>query len=145
MQMSRQIDPLVEQIGLSMWRVQRKIISGIGLQAELGLTFPQFILLNMIANEGRARVVRLAERMEVKSSAVTVMLDRMEGAGLISREPDENDRRALVVTLTEKGEEIWTEGQRRSLISLDQYLSILTPEELARFAEYYDMLERQER
>ncbi|WP_025691644.1 MarR family winged helix-turn-helix transcriptional regulator [Paenibacillus zanthoxyli] len=143
--MSRQIDPLVEQIGLSMWRVQRKIISGIGLQAELGLTFPQFILLNMIANEGRARVVRLAERMEVKSSAVTVMLDRMEGAGLISREPDENDRRALVVTLTEKGEEIWTEGQRRSLISLDQYLSILTPEELARFAEYYDMLERQER
>ncbi|SEN68038.1 DNA-binding transcriptional regulator, MarR family [Paenibacillus sophorae] len=145
MQMSRQIDPLVEQIGLSMWRVQRKIISGIGLQAELGLTFPQFILLNMIANEGRARVVRLAERMEVKSSAVTVMLDRMEGVGLISREPDENDRRAVVVTLTDKGEEIRTEGQRRSLISLDQYLSILTPEELRHFAEYYDMLERQER
>ncbi|BCG61456.1 MULTISPECIES: MarR family winged helix-turn-helix transcriptional regulator [Paenibacillus] len=143
--MPPETDPLVEQIGLSMWRVQRKIISGMSLQKELGLTFPQFALLNMIAREGRARVVTLAERMEVKSSAITVMLDRMDAIGLVNREQDENDRRAVVVTLTEKGEIMCAEGQRRSLVLLEEYLSILTPEELHRFAEYYDMLDRQER
>ncbi|MBY9077734.1 MarR family transcriptional regulator [Paenibacillus sp. HN-1] len=143
--MPEQINPLVEQIGLSMWRVQKRIISGIAMTAELGLTFPQFSLLNMIAREGRARVITLAERMEVKSSAVTVMLDRMESVGLVRREPDENDRRAVVVTLTEKGENVRNEGHRRSLVLLEEHLSILTPEELGEFARYYDLLDRQER
>lgn len=135
----------MERIGLSMWRVQRKIISGMSLQKELGLTFPQFALLNMISREGKARVVTLAERMEVKSSAVTVMLDRMDAIGLINREQDEKDRRAVVVSLTEKGRMTCAEGQRRSLVLLGEYLSILTPDELQRFADYYDMLDRQER
>ncbi|AHV99455.1 MarR family transcriptional regulator [Paenibacillus sp. 7124] len=143
--MSQETDPLVERIGLSMWRVQRKIISGMSLQKELGLTFPQFALLNMISREGKARVVTLAERMEVKSSAVTVMLDRMDAIGLINREQDEKDRRAVVVSLTEKGRMTCAEGQRRSLVLLGEYLSILTPDELQRFADYYDMLDRQER
>ncbi|WP_052098959.1 MarR family winged helix-turn-helix transcriptional regulator [Paenibacillus stellifer] len=143
--MPEQINPLVERIGLSMWRVQKRIASGIALNVELGLTFPQFSLLNMIAREGRARVVTLAERMEVKSSAVTVMLDRMEAVGLVRREQDENDRRAVVVSLTEKGENVRSEGHRRSLVLLEEHLSILTPEELAQFADCYDLLDRQKR
>ncbi|MCL6601985.1 MAG: MarR family transcriptional regulator [Paenibacillus sp.] len=143
--MAQQKDPLVESIGLSMWRVQRKIISGMATQKELGLTFPQYSLLSMIAKEKKSRVVHLAEKMEVKSSAVTVMLDRMEILGLISRETDENDRRAVVVSITEKGQSIQAEGKRRSEMLLSEQLSILKPDELQRFAEYFDKIERQER
>jgi MarR family transcriptional regulator, organic hydroperoxide resistance regulator len=143
--MSQQMDPLVERIGLSMWRVQRKIITGMATNKELGLTFPQFSLLSMIAKAGKSRVVQLAEKMDVKSSAVTVMLDRMEIMGLVSRETDENDRRAVVVMITEKGCGILAEGKRRSTMLLSQQLAILTPEELRSFAEYFDMLDRQER
>jgi len=143
--MSQQMDPLVERIGLSMWRVQRKIISGMATQKELGLTFPQYSLLSMIAKEKRSRVIQLAEKMEVKSSAVTVMLDRMEILGLISRETDENDRRAVVVTITDKGKSVQAEGKLRSEMLLGEYLSILEPDELQRFAEYFDKIDRQER
>lgn len=143
--MTQQKDPLVESIGLSMWRVQRKIISGMATQKELGLTFPQYSLLSMIAKEKKSRVVHLAEKMEVKSSAVTVMLDRMEILGLISRETDENDRRAVVVSITEKGQSVQAEGKRRSEMLLSEQLSILKPDELQRFAEYFDKIERQER
>lgn len=143
--MKQEMDLLVEQIGLSMWRVQRKIISGMALNKELGLTFPQYSLLSMIAQENKLRVVQLAEKMEVKSSAVTVMLDRMEILNLIKREPDENDRRAVVVTITEKGRCVQEEGKARSKQLLKQYLSILKPEELESFAKCYEMLERQER
>ncbi|KGE20298.1 hypothetical protein PWYN_13860 [Paenibacillus wynnii] len=131
-------------MGLSMWRVQRKIILGMNTQKELGLTFPQYSLLSMIAKEKKSRVIQLADKMEVKSSAVTVMLDRMEILGLISRETDENDRRAVVVTITDKGQRIQTEGKRRSEMLLGQYLSILEPDELKRFAEYFERIVIQE-
>ncbi|OMC98931.1 hypothetical protein BSK66_00150 [Paenibacillus odorifer] len=128
-----------------MWRVQRKIMSQMSLHKELGLTVPQMGLLNMIAKEKKSRVVQLAESMEVKSSAVTVMLDRLEVLGYIKREPDGKDRRAVVVTITEKGQQVLEEGHFRSKELLAEHLSILKPEELRNFAEYYRMIEDQER
>lgn len=143
--MPQQIDPLIEAVGLSMWRVQRKITSQMSLHKEIGLTVPQFGLLRMIAQEKKARVIQLADKLEVKSSAVTVMLDLLEALGLIAREPDENDRRAVIVTLTAKGQELLEEAQYRSLLLLAEHLSILKPEELQNFADYYRILEKQER
>ncbi len=128
-----------------MWRVQRKIMSQMSLHKELGITVPQMGLLNMIAKEKKSRVVQLAECMEVKSSAVTVMLDRLEVLGYIKREPDGKDRRAVVVTITEKGQQVLEEGHFRSKELLAEHLSILKPEELRNFAEYYRMIEDQER
>jgi len=114
-------------------------------QKELGLTFAQYALLSMITKEKRSRVIHLAEKMEVKSSAVTVMLDRLEILGLVSRETDENDRRAVVVTITEKGQSVQAEGKCHSEKMLSQLLSILEPDELQRFADYFTMVDRQER
>ncbi|MNO13861.1 putative HTH-type transcriptional regulator YusO [compost metagenome] len=143
--MSQHIDPLVERLGLSMWKVQRKIASQMSLHQEIGLTVPQFGLLRMIGQERNARVIQLAEKMEVKSSAVTVMLDRLELLGLSAREQDEHDRRAVIVTLTAKGEQVLEEGKYRFLLLLSEYLAILQPDELQNFADYYQMLDQQER
>lgn len=143
--MSQPIDPLVERLGLSMWKVQRKITSQMSLHKEMGLTVPQFGLLRMIAQEQNARVIQLADKMEVKSSAVTVMLDRLELLGLSVREPDEQDRRAVIVTLTAKGEKLLEEARYRYLLLLSEYLAILKPEELRNLSDYYLMLEQQER
>ncbi|MFC6648090.1 MarR family winged helix-turn-helix transcriptional regulator [Paenibacillus rhizoplanae] len=143
--MSQEINPLIERVGLSMWKVQRRIMSQMSMHKELGLTVPQFGLLHMIFQEKHARVIQLADKMEVKSSAVTVMLDRLELLGLIARVPDENDRRAVIVTITTKGQEVLDEAQRRSLLLLEEHLAVLEPEELENFADYYLMLENQER
>ncbi|WP_150270181.1 MarR family winged helix-turn-helix transcriptional regulator [Paenibacillus tepidiphilus] len=143
--MSQHIDPLVEQLGLSMWRVQRKISSQMSLPQEIGVTVPQFGLLRMIAQEKNARVIQLAEKMEVKSSAVTVMLDRLELLGLCKREPDVQDRRAVIVSITPEGRAALDEANRRSMLLLSEHLAILNPQELQIFAEYYLMLEKQER
>lgn len=143
--MSQEINPLIERVGLSMWRVQRRIMSQMSLHKELGLTVPQFGLLQMISQEKQARVIQLAEKLEVKSSAVTVMLDRLELLELITRVPDENDRRAVLVTITDKGQGVLEEAQHRSLLQLQEHLSILEPAELENFARYFLMLENQER
>ncbi|SEU12460.1 MarR family winged helix-turn-helix transcriptional regulator [Paenibacillus sp. NFR01] len=143
--MPQQIDPLIETLGLSMWRVQRRIMSQNSLYKEIGLTVPQYSLLQLVAMEKTPRVIQLADKLEVKSSAVTVMLDRLELLKLVSRTTDEKDRRAVIVTLTPKGQEVLDEAKHRSLLLLAETVSILQPEELERFAAYYHMVEKQER
>jgi len=115
------------------------------LHKELGLTVAQMGLLNTIAKEKRSRVIQLAESMEVKSSAITVMLDQLEALGFVKRETDGKDRRAVVVTITEQGQHVLEEGHFRSKKLLSELLGILKPEELRNFAEYYRMIEDQER
>jgi DNA-binding MarR family transcriptional regulator len=49
----------------------------------------------------------LASDLELSSGAMTSRLDRLEEAGLVRRLPDPEDRRGVVVELTEKGRESW--------------------------------------
>ena len=45
----------------------------------------------------------LGDELLLSSGAMTNRLDRLESAGLIAREPDPDDRRALIVRLTPEG------------------------------------------
>jgi DNA-binding MarR family transcriptional regulator len=45
--------------------------------------------------------------MELSSGAMTNRLDRLEQAGLVRRLPDPDDRRSVVVELTDHGREIY--------------------------------------
>jgi DNA-binding MarR family transcriptional regulator len=49
----------------------------------------------------------LASDLDLSSGAMTSRLDRLEEAGLIRRLPDPDDRRGVVVELTEKGHTAW--------------------------------------
>ena len=49
----------------------------------------------------------LATDLELSSGAMTSRLDRLEEAGLVRRLPDPDDRRGVVVELTEKGRDAW--------------------------------------
>jgi len=49
----------------------------------------------------------LANDLELSSGAMTSRLDRLEETGLVRRLPDPEDRRGVVVELTEKGYEAW--------------------------------------
>jgi DNA-binding MarR family transcriptional regulator len=47
----------------------------------------------------------LAEALAVTTPTVTAMVDGLEKDGLVTRLPNERDRRSNIITLTEKGEE----------------------------------------
>jgi DNA-binding MarR family transcriptional regulator len=49
----------------------------------------------------------LASDLELSSGAMTSRLDRLEEAGLVRRLPDPEDRRGVVVELTEQGRDAW--------------------------------------
>lgn len=60
-------------------------------------------MLFAIFNEDGLTQKRLGEKMNLKPASVTIMLRRLQKAGLISKLPDEKDLRVFRVSLTEKG------------------------------------------
>lgn len=74
--------------------------------APLGLSFGDFDVINTLRRLGAhpgTHPKTLAASALITSGAMTARLDRLERAGLVRREPDPADRRAIVVRLTEDG------------------------------------------
>lgn len=74
------------------------------------LTLTQFITLKKL-HAGVASASELAQAAELNPGAMTRLLDRLEAAGLVQREADPSDRRALRIVLTARGHAIWPELQ----------------------------------
>jgi len=73
------------------------------LLAELGLTYPQYIVLMALWEREDVNVGDLADRLGLPPSGITPVLDRLESAGLLLRRRGTEDRRLVVVALTDEG------------------------------------------
>lgn len=69
----------------------------------LGLTYPQYLVLNLLWAEDGQLVGRLAERLALESSTLTPLLQRLEAAGLVDRTRDPANARQVIVALTDAG------------------------------------------
>lgn len=90
---------------------------------------PQYRLLVLI-DAGVTRGVDLARDLEVHSSTIARMVERLVSKGLVDRSPDPDDRRANVLSLTKRGSTLVQDvnkHRRRQLIDL---LSHLEPGEI---------------
>ena len=81
------------------------------------------------------RIKRLAHDLDVTPAAASQAVDRLVSEGLLDRRPDPTDRRAVVITISEKGRKVLAEVKAESNALLaDIYREIgLTPEETATF------------
>lgn len=68
----------------------------------------------------------LFNSLMLSSGAMTNRLDRLEDAGLIRRNPNPNDRRGILVTLTEQGIELMNRAYPAHIMNEEQILSSLT-------------------
>ncbi len=73
--------------------------------AQFDLTPPQFQMLTVINRLKKEQITqrRLASELYVSYPNITVMLARLEEAGLVQRRPSPNDGRAKFVSLTRRG------------------------------------------
>ncbi|QOC27395.1 MarR family transcriptional regulator [Microbacterium hominis] len=72
------------------------------------LTFARYELLTLLSftRAGRMPLSSAASRLQVHPTSVTNTVDRLEAAGLVTREPHPGDRRATLVALTPAGREL---------------------------------------
>jgi DNA-binding MarR family transcriptional regulator len=81
------------------------------------------------------RPTEFASALMLTSSGTTKRLDRLEQAGLITREPDPGDRRGTIITLTPAGHELIDAVTEAHLANERRLLSALTGAEQRQLAD----------
>lgn len=71
---------------------------------RLGITYPQYLVISVLAEQGSQSVSAIAERLSLESSTITPLVKRLETAGLLQRQRNPEDERQVIVTLTPKGQ-----------------------------------------
>ncbi len=71
--------------------------------AELGLTYPQYLVLLVLWETQPLSVGDLGRRLYLDSGTLTPLLKRMEQAGLVTRTRDPDDERRVLIDLTSAG------------------------------------------
>ena len=79
---------------------------------ELGLTYPQYLVLNVLWRNDKQTVGAIAEKLALESSTLTPLLKRLEAAGLVRRARCPEDERQVRVSLTDQGKTLYEEACR---------------------------------
>ncbi|MEV8125077.1 MarR family transcriptional regulator [Streptomyces sp. NPDC085944] len=70
---------------------------------ELGLTYPQYLVMLVLWEHGELPVKKLGEHLRLDSGTLSPLLKRLEAAGLVRRERSARDERSVEVRLTGEG------------------------------------------
>mgnify|MGYP001558594635 CR=1 FL=1 len=73
------------------------------LLKALDLTYPQYLVLMVLWDEGALRVSDLGERLHLDSGTLTPLLKRLEKQGLLERRRSTEDERSVTLHLTSAG------------------------------------------
>ena len=73
-----------------------------------GVTFARYevLMLLLFSRRGSLPMKLIAARLQVHPTSVTNAVDRLQGAGLVTREPHPEDRRTTIVALTDEGRRV---------------------------------------
>ncbi|GAB7108784.1 MarR family transcriptional regulator [Streptomyces phaeofaciens JCM 4814] len=73
------------------------------LLKDLGLTYPQYLVMLVLWEHGDLPVKKLGEHLRLDSGTLSPLLKRLEAAGLVRRERSARDERSVEIRLTEDG------------------------------------------
>lgn len=82
-------------------------------------TAAQASALTVLLDHGPMRMGELAERESIRMPTATALIDGLTRNGLVERRPDPDDRRAVLVALTEHGTDVLdrVRGERDSILT----------------------------
>ncbi len=93
------------------------------LEAAEGLSMSWFDVLEQLrdAPDGQLRMQELGERLAMSASGLSRRVSRMEDAGLVERQPCPDDRRGVLVVLTNAGRQRYRRALPVHLRSVERH------------------------
>lgn len=78
---------------------------------KLGLTYPQFVVMMVLWENGKITMKALTDLVMLESNTLTPLLKKLEAAGLVKRTRNKDDERVLDIEITDKGLTLKADGQ----------------------------------
>lgn len=95
---------------------------------DFSITWPQFIALQILIDDGNLTVGELSQRMSLACSTITDLIDRMEKNNLVERIGDEKDKRIVRIKVKSIGYELVDQVLEKRRIYLSSKLKDLDEE-----------------
>ncbi|NIP31841.1 MAG: MarR family transcriptional regulator [Candidatus Dadabacteria bacterium] len=96
---------------------------------EFGLTESQFGVLEALFHLGPLSQKELAKKLLVTGGNITMVIDNLEKENLVKRTRDEDDRRFLIIKLTNKGNNLIAEILPKHVDSIVNQFQLLSLKE----------------
>jgi MarR family 2-MHQ and catechol resistance regulon transcriptional repressor len=121
-------------VALTMWVKLARATATFGKLTQehvrtFGLTEPQFGALECLGHLGPMTIGQLCKKQLVSGGNMTVVVDNLEKEGLVERVPSKEDRRSILVRLTDKGTKLFNDIFEQHAQYVAKLASVLTEDE----------------
>lgn len=131
----------VERLADIIMMMQRCFVQHLSEELSLGqVSFPQFFLLGHIAAGESLSMTEIAEKMSHTTAAATGLVDRLENLGYVERMHASDDRRKVLVRITDKGETLVGRIREGIVSKLGLVTEILEPQEQKAWLRIYEKI-----
>ncbi len=112
---------------------------------QQGFTMARGKLLSILEHRGPTRISALAAKLGISGVSVTEAVDALERDGYVQRGPDSTDRRAVLVSLTERGHTVIAGNDSSRAQVAEDIFGVLTPEQRSQFSTLLNLLHQAEK
>ena len=100
-----------------------------------GLSMPQFSILMQLHHKGPCGMSEISGRFDISAAAASQLVDKLVHADYLERTEDPTDRRAKLLTLSDKGKELINHGTEERYRWMDDLASTLSVEDQKKVSE----------
>ncbi|MDQ6657477.1 MAG: MarR family transcriptional regulator [Actinomycetota bacterium] len=128
-------DPASSDLGADLLAVVARLNRWATSRAALPVPFAQARLIGMIDLLGPARVSDLAAADHCSQPTMTNQLHRLADAGLVTRTPDPQDARAVLISLSDTGSAALLAARRARGAAIEPYVASLSKDKLKKLSD----------
>ncbi|MEA3213303.1 MAG: hypothetical protein QOE70_6360 [Chthoniobacter sp.] len=121
--------------------LQRCFILNLSKELARGnVSFPQYCLLGFLAQQDHLTMSEIAQRMGHTTAAATGLVDRLEKLGHVKRTHGKDDRRQILVQITETGAALVAEVRDDMVTNLLKMMTHLDSSEQKTWVQIYEKI-----
>ena len=121
--------------------LQRGFILELSEELSRGrVSFPQYFLLGYLAQQNPLSMTEIASKMRHTTAAATGLVDRLENLGYVGRTHALDDRRKIMVQITETGLALVGQVRQDMIEGVVKMMGRLTPEEQQTWVRIYEKI-----
>ncbi|SDR83892.1 DNA-binding transcriptional regulator, MarR family [Friedmanniella luteola] len=102
---------LDQQLCLALYTASRAMTARYRVAlSRVGLTYPQYLVMLLLWEEGSCSVGGIGHRLSLDSSTLSPLLKRLQAMGLVTRTRAATDERLMIIGVTPRGAELESEA-----------------------------------
>lgn len=109
-------------------------------QQNIDLTPEQFLLIDLLWNQGPLSQQELADQMQKDKNSITKLVDAIERKGFVVRRQNPDDRRSNTIILTDLANSFKDDAKTKGVSILNKMLNGIPEKELNSFLETLEKL-----